>query len=930
MTLHGPRSPRTFLAAAALACAFVLAGCSRETPETLIASGKAFAAKRDPKAAIIQYKAALQADGSSAEARFLLGQALLDSGDPNSAIVELTKALELKHPPERVVPVLAQALLLAGDLRKLITDYDNTALAEPRAMASLKSSLAIAWSGLGNKAKSEAARAAALAAVPDFGLALVLNATAQASARDFDGALAKVEAVLQREPGLAEGWQLKGEILGGAKGDKAGATAAFKRALAANPIYLPAYGSLISQALTDNDIPAARALAEAMRPLLPPTHGQMMFVDALLALRDNDAKKARDLSAALLRSFPEHLGILQLAGVVEGRAGSLLAAETHFAKVLQFDPDQVQARRNLGQIYLLQGAPTKTLETLRPIVGPASRDAAALALAGEALQRLGDARAAEGMFNRAAALDPTDESAKTSAMLARLGRSDTDAAIGELTVLSQSSKGVYADMAIVSARIQRREYDAALKAIEGMLRKEPDNIAALDLRGRVHFLRNDLPAARQAYEAALKISPGFFSATASLAAIDEREGKPRDAQKRFEAAIVADPRNHLAALALVDLRRREGAAPEELRKILQEAIKNSPVEALPRLTLIDLLVRRKQFTEALAVAQEAAAALPGNLAVLDALGVALTQSGDLQQAMSTFKQSANLDPRAVLPHLRMAELFRNRGDLKSADAALRRALESDPALESTYGSLIETAVADKRPKDVLAVARDLNKRFPQKAYGYTLEGLLALRQKDNDAAVAAFRAALKVEPTNTGAAVRLHKTLAASGKRAEAQAFAAARLKEYPADELFEYQVAEEALGRGDFADAEQRLLAMVGRYPRQVLVLNNLAAAMVALGKPGAVPYAERAVSEKPGNAALLDTLASALAAENQVPRALEVQKRAVAAAPDDDSLRLNLARIALKAQDKTLAKAELDKLAARGRQFPQQGEVARLMKLL
>jgi cellulose synthase operon protein C len=79
-----------------------------------------------------------------------------------------------------------------------------------------------------------------------------------------------------------------------------------------------------------------------------------------------------------------------------------------------------------------------------------------------------------------------------------------------------------------------------------------------------------------------------------------------------------------------------------------------------------------------------------------------------------------------------------------------------------------------------------------------------------------------------------------------------------------------------------------------------------------------------------VLDTLAEALAADKQFARALEAQKEALVLAPDNDLLRLNLARIALRADNKTLARAELDKLSARGRLFPQQDEVTRLKKSL
>ena len=98
-----------------LAGALTLAACSSETPQSLVASGQRSEAKKDYKAAVLQYKAALQLDPNSAEVRLLVGTGLLSAGDPVGAAVELTKALDQKVPQAKVLPALSRALLLTGD-----------------------------------------------------------------------------------------------------------------------------------------------------------------------------------------------------------------------------------------------------------------------------------------------------------------------------------------------------------------------------------------------------------------------------------------------------------------------------------------------------------------------------------------------------------------------------------------------------------------------------------------------------------------------------------------------------------------------------------------------------------------------------------------------------------------------------------------------
>jgi predicted Zn-dependent protease len=78
------------------------------------------------------------------------------------------------------------------------------------------------------------------------------------------------------------------------------------------------------------------------------------------------------------------------------------------------------------------------------------------------------------------------------------------------------------------------------------------------------------------------------------------------------------------------------------------------------------------------------------------------------------------------------------------------------------------------------------------------------------------------------------------------------------------------------------------------------------------------------------MDTLALALAAEGQLPKAIEWQRKAIAKSPDDAFYKLNLAKLLIKSGDKIAARAELANLAKLGGKFAGQAEVSELMKTL
>lgn len=917
------------LAALALACLLGVSACSNDSAPSLIASGKEFLAKKEPRKALIQFKSALQKDPQSAEARFLLGQALLDAGDPTSAVVELSKALDQRFDDNQVLPPLARAMLLSGGAKKLSTLYGDMVLSDKAANAALKVWVANAWGVLGDKAKVQTALDAALAAVPDFPAAVVLQARLQASQGQFDEALRMVDQVLAREAANAEAWHLRGELLVNVKKDTKGGEEAFAKALAIEPAFMAAHLALITQRLRASDVPGAKAQADKLRAVLP-RHPQTLFVDARLALLDQDLKKARDLTQQLLRIAPENVGVLQLAGAVEGMGGSLVVSETHFSKALQIEPNLPVARRDLARTYLRQGQPLKALRTLEPMLGAAATDAEALALGGEAQLQLGDPRAAEALFLQAAKLSPSDPKLGTALALMKLSRGDAEAAFAQLDGISAGSSDTAADMAIISARLKRKEYDAALRALDAMAKKQPKSATVAELRGFVHTSRKDYAAARQAFEQALVIEPTRFSAVANLASLDLSEGKPDQARKRLEAAVAADNRNHSARMSLASLLLRQGAPLPEVQEILAAGIKASPSEAGPRLQLVELLLLKKQFKEALAAAQEATAALPNDSSLLDALGRAQMLAGDTQQATSTFRKLASVDTKSSRPHVLMADLMNSTGNRDGAIASLRRALEVDPTNDGVQVRLMDMLSASGKPKDALQMARDMQLRNQASAIGYLLEGAIHRRVKAPAAAVDAYRAGLRQAQEKSALAVELHKTLIADKREAEADRFGATWMKEHVKDIGFEYHLATIAILRKDLDRAEVLLTHVLSQRPDAPLALNNLAWVLASRGKPGAVAYAQKAAELLPNRPAVMDTLALALAADKQLPKALEIQKKAIEIAPGDMGLRLNLAKIAIQAGDKALARAELDRLAAQGTKLSYHAEVTRLLKTL
>ncbi len=910
-----------------LVLALLLSACGRSVDDRL-GQVRSLIDRQDRAAALVSVKALLQEKPNLGPARVLLGQLLLERGEAAAAEAELRRALELRQPDAQVLPLLARALLLGNQAAQLVAQFGGTTLADAQATAQLKVVVAEAEAGLGRLDAARDTLTLALRAVPGFEPALLLQARVAAVAGDAPAALAQVQALLAQHPNSAGGWVLQGDLLARQQADPAAIRQAYQQALAAKPDHAAAHAALVTLALARQDLDAARSQHAAMQQALP-RHPQTLLLDGQLAMLTGDLPRARAQFQLLLRSMPNNLALLQSAAVVELRLRAPGQAEALLAKALQLAPDNAQVRRLVAQTALALGQPARALAVLEPLIGNRSApDAEALTLAAQARLLSDDAAAAAALFDRAAKLRPDDPKIRTAVALANLQRGQGDAALAELQrVASDDTRGTVADMALIATLLQRKAHGPALQAIAGLAAKLPDQPLPDQLRGQVLVQQRDLAGARSAFEQALAKDAAYYPAVAALAGLDLADQQPARAKARFDALLQANPRSGPAYLALAELGARSGAGRDAVAAQLEAGIRANPDEATLRLALVSHHLDTTNAKAAIAAAQTALVQLPDHAALLGLLGQAQLMAGDHQQALTSFKRVVGLQAQSPAGHLGLAEAQIAAQDLGAAQRSLQRALALEPGLLAAQRLQVLVALRQRQPDQALAVARQVQQQRPALAAGYLLEGEVQISQQRWPLAVAVLRKALaKADPQQAPA--RLHHALLQAGQAAEADTLRSSWPQAHPQDLLFLFYLGDEALARQDYATAEARYRAVLDVSPEHALSLNNVAWLMMAQNKPGALALAERAVKASPDRPALRDTLAQALALDKQLPQALAMQKSALALRPDDPHLRLRLATLYAQANEKKLAKAELDRLAALGDRFARQGEVAAALK--
>lgn len=925
--------------AVVFALAALLAGCSGPSADKRLSSGQAHLERGDVRAAMIEAKAALQAQPESAAGRLLLARTLLAVGDLPGAEIELRRAERFGLAPAVAAPHAARLALAQGkpEVARQRLRAPEVSSAGAALDAEALTLLAQAERTLGNTAAAQAAVDQALAAAPANVPALALRVRLMADRGDVPAALAQLRMHTTLHPAAAELWQLSGELLGRDDARLADAAAALQKAVALDTRRGEAHAALVMVRLRQRDLAAAKAQAAELRKVLP---GLPLadYLEGLVAFLSGDLPLARERMSMLMKSTEPQPQTLLLAGMVHARLADTAQAEAYFTAALTAAPAWAPPRRELAALHLRQGRPERALAILEPLLTPkrsgsdaepaGADDADLWLLAGQAHARRADFRAADTAYARAKRLRPADAAVRKAMAKLDLARGDIDAGLRELQAVAAAERDdVGADLALISALMQRGERAAALKALQSAMAKRPVLALLPYLRGRILEEAAQVADARVAYEEALAREARFRPAIDALAALDLAERQPAKARQRYEALLKAEPNSAPTLLAMGELALRSGARVGEVNDWIDRSVRADPKDAGNWRAAVDLQRRLGDPTATLSRAQTAHAALPDDGELMLALADAQQFGGEAHQSVATLNRLLQRQPNSAQVQLRLALAYGLAAQPDAARAPLARALQLAPESPEVQRAAIRLALADRQVDRARALAATAQQRQPKQPLGWVFEGEIETALGRPAAAAAAYRMAHERSRTSESA-VQLHRSLAASDAAAAA-AFARQQLAAAPGDAHFLTHLAEAAAAQGRAAEAETRYRQVLKLQPDHVVALNNLAELLNARRDPQALVLAKRAAEVAPHLAAVLDTLATAHAALGQPKQAAEVQVRAVELRPREPLLRLHLARYLVAQGEKNKAASELRWLAqAIGPASPLRAEVDALLR--
>jgi putative PEP-CTERM system TPR-repeat lipoprotein len=868
--------------------------------------------RKDDAGAIIQLKNALKADPGFLAAHMLMGRAALRKGDYAAAEVALNEARQRGVSRAEYIVPLANLLVSTGRQKEVIETLSPDDL-PPGIRYEVIVLRAKAHLELGQYPQALSTVREARALNPASSSAVVMESRITLQAGRPAEAATLAEQATTLAPTDSDAWGMR---------------AAVAYATAQLPVALSYYDRALQLAPDNSEALLGRSsvlmdlgrMPEAKQSLLTLSkvdvnEPRSAYLRAVIAESEGDRAAARKL-----------LG--EVVGLIDPLPRSVLTSRSHLALIAGLShlslggevkaKEYFELRKPLASLQIAMGEAAAAVSTLEPLMRTATgaRDPEVLTLMASAYSRLKRHQQATELLEQAAKLGVSSQT-QTSLGLSLINAKQTDLGVEQLRkVLKEDPGQARASTALALVALRDSQPRKAVELMEAVVKREPDNLAALNLLGVSRAAAGDFAGARKAYDKALAADRNFDSVKLNLAKLEVAEGKPDQARARLDALIKEKPNSASALYEKAMLDAATGRTADALRGLetLHDKHRNH-VEG--HVALIELYLQTGASDKALEAAKGVSQGQPGYLAIQAALARVQLARGDAAGARATLTSMtrvADFDPSA---QYRIAQLQRMAGNPAGTTYSLEKALQGDPTYLPARIMQGEQMLAEGQLDKAEARAQELLKSSAPPPEVFRLAGDVAMARSQWQNAITHYRNGL-AKGGSVELAGGLYEAHRRAGNASQGRAAVEALVKERPRDLAFKLLLSQAQTDAGMLREAKATLEAVLKTGGESAPVLNNLANLQWQTKDAAAQATAERAFKLAPADPLVLDTLGWILAQKGQTDAALKHLREARLRSPQNPEIRYHLAWVLAKTGRKAEALQELDTALQPGRTFP------------
>ena len=623
------------------------------------------------------------------------------------------------------------------------------------------------------------------------------------AAGNFDKARVEFSNAAQIDPKDANVRYLLGQVAE-KLGDVRGAIGQYQSAITEDPKQAPAraslarlflYGGLADRAL---ELVEPGLTADPKNPQLLTARGaaraQLGQADGALA----DAQSANQLAPndeyaiALLASLYKNRGQLdQAVGVVtaglatqpkNSELHTILAdlyvaqqhpdlAEGELKQVIAIEPAVLRHRYILVRFYLQQKNVDAAEKALRDAVAsaPANNEPKLQLIEFLASQRGREQATAEADQMVAAA--PNDDKL-------RLGVGDALARVGVADRAEAAYRAVIAHAGVQPDGLTARDQLAALllarsdlagtgALVDEVLKQNPRDNAALNLRGNMALARGDVTAAITDLRAVLRDQPNALPVMRTLARAYQRNDENDLAEETLRGAVQISPKDFGSRLdlaqVLIGAKKLDQAEP-----LLDGLAKESPNDMAVQEALFRVHAAQKRYDDARVTALTIEQTHPDQGIGYYLAGLVDQAQGKPDVAAKEYQQSLDHAPNAAEPLTALVQLEMQRKQPAAAMADVDAALAKSAGNGIAHKLKGELLLASGKLDAAIAADQDTVKAFPTWADAYSALAIAQLQSKHGDDAISTLQAGIQKAQGNNTLVVELASLYEHSNRSDEA------------------------------------------------------------------------------------------------------------------------------------------------------------------
>jgi tetratricopeptide (TPR) repeat protein len=499
-------------------------------------------------------------------------------------------------------------------------------------------------------------------------------------------------------------------------------------------------------------------------------------------------KQAVDYYKAALKLDPSATFLLEELTDLYVQGNQLKSAIAEAEGLLKQNPDNLQARRMLGRVYMRsigdsqQGKINeemvkKSIEQYQIITQKDPSDVESWLTLGR-LQRVSQNSVdAEKAFKNALDRDANNEDALTGLAMVYHDLGDTKHEIEMLSRVSDKSPNVLVSLGV--AYEQMRDFASAADVFKRALELKPDNVQIKQALAQDLLYSEQYDEALKLYTELAEADPKDSRAPVRLSEIYRQKKMFDKARAELVKAKALDPENLEVLYDEVILLEAEGKSEESitrLRAILDETAKKSYTaqEKESRTMLLDKLAalyrEARQYPKAVETLRQIGEVDPqaggrASANIVETYRIAKDLSAAQAESDSALKKYPK-DPVVKATH---AYLLADMGKVDQAAAEIKTMLNGEKDRE-TYIALAEVYEKGKRYAEMekaLDQAQKLSQSKQEQESIYFKRGSMFERMKKYSAAEVEFRKVIEINPKSSSALNYLGYMLADRGERLE-------------------------------------------------------------------------------------------------------------------------------------------------------------------